>query len=140
VKRQLFRGYGATRVLVSSDEQWIVLEIRESHDFGTFETYRYLGDLKFEVYDTEVERRVLATLMKSRDLTEPPEFSRFFCRPYLWSSHSNSLLGYLETQHMAGRPPSRFYFVYGLENRKVTLDLSVFNNPAPSRQRDAASR
>ncbi len=131
-RRRIFRGRGSTSASVSPDEQWIVLEVQKTPDYGTFEIFRYKGDLKVEHREAEVERRALAVMMKRLGLIDPPRFSHFSCYQDAWSSDSESLLGHLEFQYVAGHVPEVFYFVYELETDRVTLDLGVFNGGAPA--------
>ncbi len=131
-RRRLFRGRGSTSASVSPDERWIVLEIQKTQDYGTFEIFRYQGDLKVEHREAEVERRALALMMRRLGLIDPPLFAHFSCYQDAWSSDSESLLGHLEFQYVAGHTPGVFYFVYELETDQVTFDLGVFNRGAPA--------
>lgn len=125
--RRLYRGPGSPSLGISPDERWIALESQPTPDYGTLHLFRYQGNLQVKLHDGDVERRALQALMKNEGLTETPGFSRFSCHLVAWSPDARSLLGYLDYQYVAGYQAYKFYFVYEIESRKVSLDLSAFN-------------
>jgi hypothetical protein len=136
----LYRHHRQASVLLSPDEQWLVINDAWGSDILEPHLFKRAAGLAFsEVASAQMNEKAWRFFVTQNHLNEPPDYHHKHVAAILWASNSRAVLMSVNGYYDIRSYLDPWLFVFDLNTLQPTMDFGLMNRGALHVAKDEAS-